>query len=219
MEKLKKAVQDFEDALLSIDRIRAASVFESLRTEELDFSAFEKVMMQALENIGEKWESGSVSLAQVYMSGIICEELITKAIPERESQAEGNLRLAIGVLQDQHGLGKRIVTSVLRAGGFSVLDLGQGLHLEEMARRTMENQVDILLISTLMLHSALEVKKIREQLAEAGFQGKIIVGGAPFRLAPDLWKEVGADYDGKNASHVITLIREIAANKERGILE
>jgi len=34
----------------------------------------------------------------------------------------------------------------------------------------------------------------------------LIVGGAPFRFDANLWKEVGADAMGKNASEAINII-------------
>lgn len=47
-------------------------------------------------------------------------------------------------------LAKRIVYSVLRAAGFELLDFGLALSVDEMVHKTIENQVEILLISTLM---------------------------------------------------------------------
>ena len=41
--------------------------------------------MEALERIGDGWEEGQLSLSQVYMSGVICEEMIEKYIPKYSS--------------------------------------------------------------------------------------------------------------------------------------
>src|SRR5271157_6560472 len=80
--------------------------------------ALDALMMPALERIGELWESGELALAQVYMSGRICEELIDALMPDSDwNGAGGEPPVAIGVLDDRHALGKRIVQSVLRASG------------------------------------------------------------------------------------------------------
>ena len=60
-----------------------------------------------------------------------------------------------------------------------------------------------------MFSSALKVKLVKEKLTAMGSIAKIIVGGAPFRLDSTLWKSVGADVDGKDASNVIKAIEQV----------
>jgi methanogenic corrinoid protein MtbC1 len=122
--------------------------------------------------------------------------------------------MAIAVLLDHHALGKRIVYSIVRAGGFEIADLGQGLSVEELVAKTLEEKIEILLISTLMLPSALKVKAVRDQLAAQGVTPRIIVGGAPFRFDKNLWQTVGADADGKNATSIIKTIEELMKGVE-----
>ena len=169
----------------------------------------EKLTVEALVVIGDGWENGTVSLSQVYMGGVICEELIDRYLPRLEARRKDIPRMAIAVLQDHHALGKRIVYSVLRSGGFEVQDFGHGLSVEALVAKTIESEVEILLVSTLMLPSALKVKEVISELKARGCKVKTIVGGAPFRLDPALWKAVGADADGKNASSVIQTIENI----------
>lgn len=140
------------------------------------------------------------------MASIICEELIEKYLPLAVAARKDVPKIAIGVLKDHHGLGKRMVYANLRAGGFEVLDFGQGISVEEMCQKTINNQVEILLVSTLMYSSALMVRDLRSMLIELGSTTKIIVGGAPFRLDSELWKIAGADADGKDATNIIGII-------------
>lgn len=170
--------------------------------------------INSLERIGTGWENGNISLAQVYMSGIICEELIEKYLPKSEVKRDNLPRMAIAVLKDHHSLGKRIVYSVLRAGGFEVLDFGQGLNVDDLVNKTIDNEIEILLISTLMLPSALNVKEVKEKLVAKGVNTKIVVGGAPFRLDSNLWKSVSADADGKNAANIIRIIEILLKENE-----
>ena len=143
------------------------------------------------------------------MGGVICEELIDQYLPKTETKRKDIPLMAIAVLLDHHALGKRIVYSVLRSAGFEVLDFGQGLSVESLIAKTIESEVEILLISTLMLPSALKVKEVISTLKAQGCKVKVIVGGAPFRLDPALWQAVGADADGKNASSVIKTIENL----------
>jgi methanogenic corrinoid protein MtbC1 len=58
-----------------------------------------------------------------------------------------------------------------------------------------------------MLPSALEVKAVRATLARRGHRVRIAVGGAPFLLDPELWREVGADAFGRSASDAVAIVR------------
>ncbi len=203
------AVEEFKKALLQINRMRAAEIFEQYFSSEKDFEQLETLAIQSLEAIGNGWNNGTISLSQVYMSGVICEELIDKYLPQLQIKRTNIPKIAIGVLQDYHGLGKRIVYSILRTGGFEVMDFGQGLSVEDLVAKTIEHQVEILLISTLMLPSALKVQAVKEQLAAQGASPRIVVGGAPFRLDKHLWQTVGADADGKTASSIIKTIEAL----------
>lgn len=206
MEKRNLPIDDFQTALLRIDRVKAAEIVDNLYRSNQNFETLEYLTMEALERIGDGWEEGHVSLSQVYMSGVICEELIEKYIPKYHIVYKNKPKIAIAVLLDNHSLGKRIVYSVLRAGGYDLMDFGQGLSVEEMVERTLQEKIDILLISTLMLPSALKVKNVVESLQTQNASVKVIVGGAPFRLDDSLWKKVGADADGKNGTKVKQLI-------------
>ncbi len=209
MKNTDLAIAEFKNALLQINRIKAAELFERSYTDATSFALLERLATNTLEKIGKDWENGAVSLAQVYMSGIICEELMDQYLPKMNIQRKVIPRMAAVVLQDHHGLGKRIVISILRAGGFEVLDFGQGVTVDEVVEKTIENDLEILLISTLMLPSALKVEEVKAKLAAKGSKVKIIVGGAPFRMDSTLWKRVGADADGKNASDIISIIEKM----------
>lgn len=208
MDILAESVSELKKALLKIDRLGARAIFETYAGTYSSVE-IEEVVTLVLEEIGAGWENGTVSLAQVYMSGLICEELVDEFFPDERAERVSNLKIAICVLLDCHALGKRIVLSVLRASGYDVIDLGVGLTEEDAAAKAAENDLDVLLISTLMSVSSLQVRRVRELLDEKGSHAKIIVGGAPFRFDPSLWKRVGAFADGKNASELIPILEKL----------
>ncbi|HIE29714.1 TPA: hypothetical protein EYP66_20790 [Candidatus Poribacteria bacterium] len=117
--------------------------------------------------------------------------------------------MAIAVLEDYHLLGKRLVCTVLRSAGFDLLDYGHGITVDELVKRSIEDGIQILLISTLMLKSALRVKDATVKLHEAGADIKVVVGGAPFLLDHKLWQDVGADAMGRSASEAVEVIKQV----------
>lgn len=201
---------EFLNALLQINRTRAALLFEECYMRDSNFSSLEAMTINALEHIGQGWEAGKYSLAQVYMSGVICEELVDRYLPRVDVKRQNVPKIAIAVLLDHHALGKRIVYSMVRASGFEIIDFGAGLSVEEIVEKTLSEQIEVLLISTLMLPSALKVKQVKELLKNAGASVKIVVGGAPFRLDETLWEAVNADAFGKTASDIIPIIEQMS---------
>ena len=201
---------EFLNALLQINRTKAALLFEECYKGDANFRTLEAMTIDALEQIGLGWESGKYSLAQVYMSGVICEELVDRYLPRVDVKRQNVPKIAIGVLLDHHALGKRIVYSMVRASGFEIIDFGAGLSVEELVEKTLSEQIEVLLISTLMLPSALKVKQVKELLNGTGASAKIVVGGAPFRLDETLWKTVNADAYGKTASDIIPIIEQMS---------
>lgn len=205
---ISQDVDQFEKALLSFDRLAAENILNKSDGDRTPIQFIEELIVPALERLGIGWEQGRVALSQIYMSGRICERLVDDILPPGVPELTDQPRMAIGVLEDYHLLGKRIVYSALRASGFELSDYGQ-ITVDELVKRIKEERIKVLLISVLMLPSALLVKKVREKLKKTGTEVKIVVGGAPFRFDNNLWKEVGADAMGNNASEAIQIITKI----------
>ncbi len=202
---------DMEQALLSVDRVKAGRIVKESCSASSPFTCLETLVVPALEEIGRRWENGDVALSQVYMSGRICEEIVDAMLPPGDPRRVDQPKMAIAVLEDHHGLGKRIVISVLRAGGYEVTDYGLGISADDLAKKAISDNVRILLISSLMLPAALHAKDAIAQIRKVRPDTRVIVGGAPFNFDTNLWKEVGADAMGKTASDTLALVRGMAA--------
>lgn len=209
MEEQRPQIDAFLAALLAMDRIGSEEVLRQVADHHQSFSDVEQVITETLALIGEGWEVGDYSLSQIYMSGVICEEIVGRMLPEFRMARKNSPKIGIGVLIDHHALGKRIVKAVVQAEGFEIFDFGHGLSVDEMVEKTMAYGIDVLLVSTLMLPSALKIREIRQQFEARGITSRLIVGGAPFRFDSNLWQQVGADADGKNATAVIEIIERL----------
>ncbi|BDX05129.1 hypothetical protein MACH26_06500 [Planctobacterium marinum] len=110
------------------------------------------------------------------------------------------------MLDDHHALGKNLVLCSLRIAGLPVRDLGT-LSARDIADIVRDENIELLLISTLMLRSALRVKDLVSYLQADDIQTRVYVGGAPFRLDPELWKKVNAHGMGENSTEAVALVR------------
>lgn len=198
--------REFEEALLAIDRTRAFRLMEgALNVGIPALRLAQTCITPALERIGQGWELGTLALSQVYMSGRISEEVVNSLFPEPEVLRGRQPAIALALLEDYHALGKRMVQLALRSAGYRCLDYGR-VTAEELSRRIQEEAPDLVLVSTLMYRSALRVEAVTSTLARAGCGIPLCVGGAPFRFHGGLWKNVGADAWGAEASDAVAFV-------------
>jgi len=198
--------EEFEKALLSLNKMAAKNLISEIAQAEGAMQCVETVVVPVMERIGSKWEEGDVALSQLYMSGRICEEIVDTILPPLDSARKRQPNMAIVVFNDYHFLGKRIVYTLLRASGFELQDYGQNTDIEALAVRVKEDGIKVLLVSVLMLNSALRVKNLIETIRLTSPETKVVVGGAPFRFDQQLWQEIGADAMGKNASEAVDIV-------------
>jgi len=205
-EGLDTQVEDLISALIIMDRLAIRDIMDyadrSIGREHI----IDNLIVPALEEIGRRWEEGRLAISQVYMAGVLIEDTITALFPEIESARKNEERIATVVLEDYHMLGERIVAAHLIGAGYSPIRYGRR-SVSELLPLIKRDNIRYLLISTLMLPSALKIKEVTSQLSGEGV--KIIVGGAPFRFDPELGMEVGADRVCFTASDAITAIREL----------
>ena len=201
-------VEAFSAALQDLDRVRADTLFLGALAQGTPIQAVEQLVVPALQHIGQAWDDGSVALSQVYMAGRFCEELVERVLPPSDPDRKHQPRSAIVLLNDYHMLGKRIVYSVMRASGFELFDYGR-MEVNEVVERAITDRLRVLLISVLMLPSALKVREVCDQLKARGADIRVVVGGAPFLFDAELWREVGADAMGRSAADAVTIVERL----------
>ena len=198
-------LDELEAALLALDRVSVKRLLGDGAARLTPIERVEQWVVPVLERMGTGWDEGRVSLSQVYMSGRLCEELVDQILPPCDSARHDFPPMAIAVLEDYHLLGMRIVYSALRASGFALRNYGR-CEVGELVDRVKADGIQILLISVLMLPSALRVRDLRACLAEAGCVPRVVVGGAPFRFDSQLATEVGADASGVSAADAVAAV-------------
>lgn len=195
------------ESLLALDRLTATRLLVDHAREHGPLATVDHLVSPALDTIGQAWDRGDTSLAQVYMAARLCEEVVTPILPDEGHRSADQPRIAIAVLDDAHALGKRIVKSVLHASGYVVRDYGITVPADVLATQAANDGIDVLLVSTLMLRAALQVRPLVDRLRALGFGGRVVVGGAPFRMDDALWRDVGADAFGRTAADALAVLK------------
>jgi methanogenic corrinoid protein MtbC1 len=200
-------VAEFEKALIDVDKAAAEKLFtEGIEsTSPLEF--MDHVMVPAIEGIGSRWDEGKIALSQMFMATRISEQLVN-TLPPPAPIREDQPKLALALYWDYHALGKTVVMSMLRVNGFDVIDYKRQDD-EGLIKRANEDKLKVLCISVLMMPSALRLKNVLPKLNP---DIKVLVGGAPFRFDPEMYKNIGAHAMGKSATEAVERVTELMAS-------
>jgi methylmalonyl-CoA mutase cobalamin-binding domain/chain len=202
------AVERASEAILNLDKDDLESLVEASLATMTPLQVAEDIISPALELIGGMWEEGSANLAQVYLGSRLCEDLLNRILPGESHWRRDSPVIAITNFEDHHSLGKRIVFMTLRSNGYDIIDLGW-TDASSIGRAAKEKEVEVLMVSTLMLRSALKSKEIPALLRKNGLNALMVVGGAPFFFDPELAREVGADAVGSNGTDAGDIVRSL----------
>lgn len=193
MVRAEDYVHDLELALLANDKQAAQDILLVRLADIPPIHRIEALVTKTLAIIGDKWEKGEVALSQVYLSSKICEEIVSSLLSSSSTPRLERPTIATVTLEDFHLLGIKVVSMAMKSSGHVVIDYGR-METRDLADKVCSDNVQYLLVSTLMLRSALRVKQLREMLQARSCETKIIVGGAPFRFDVELWRYVKADF-------------------------
>jgi len=127
-------------------------------------------------------------------------EILKPHLQTGEQRATGTI--VIGVCEgDIHSIGKNIVSTMLQAAGFKIIDLGKDVPVNSFIEAAKENDADIIAISALMTNSMLGMKDVIDAAKSNGISAKIIVGGGP--VSAEYAKQIGADGFGDDAKEAV----------------
>jgi trimethylamine corrinoid protein len=183
-----------------------------------------QIIIPSIEKMIAALTDMDATISQHFIASQVAEEITEKMLAQFKTSPGIEGKIIIGTpLGDFHGLGKKIVAGCLRANMFQVEDIGLNVPPEVFVDKAGRSGAQIIGVSSMMVHTAageMGPKMIRKILEKRGLAGKIklVVGGAPYRFDPDLFREVGADAYAENgivAVKVISDLVEEAKNETR----
>ncbi|MDD2850735.1 MAG: cobalamin-dependent protein [Desulfuromonadaceae bacterium] len=214
------------EAILGGERELANSLLDTYAAANGSYRrAMNEVLEPVLVEIGIKWAEENTSLAQGYVAGKVAEDTLFKIIRDEQDilhTQEIKGTVVIGNIEDDfHSLGRKLVSIFLQSAGWIVHDLGSDVSPEEFVDKAAETDACIIGVSAMMYTTAANIKKVRDELDRRNLSGRIMlaVGGAVFRLRPELTREVGGDGTAANGYQVPQLFAELLARSQRETLQ
>jgi methanogenic corrinoid protein MtbC1 len=208
-QPLADLAHQYLSALLRYDRHSASTLIlgaveNKVSIREIYCHVFEPCQYE----IGRLWQSNMVSVAQEHYCTAAAQFIMSQLFPYifRSDRTFRGTIVAACVTGELHEIGARMLCDLLEMEGWNTIYLGANVPTAGIVDVLRDNRSDILAVSASM---AFHIRAVREVIAAvrlASPEVRILVGGYAFRIAPNLWRDVGADYCAKNATDAISLI-------------
>jgi corrinoid protein of di/trimethylamine methyltransferase len=178
----------------------------------------QEVIVPALTKVGQRFEDLEIFLPELMAAGEAgnaCTALIEQAILKSGSKMQAEGMVIIGTVKgDIHDIGKNIVTSLLKAHGFKVNDLGKDVPASRFIDMAEADNADVIAASALMSITRAGCRDVADMLRDRGLKDKyfFIVGGGS--VTQEYANEIGADGFSETGSGAVELVKSLMAKKK-----
>jgi trimethylamine corrinoid protein len=212
----EKILKDLQNAVLGYDSAAAVSAAKAAIAAKMDpLSAIEKGLIPAIERIGDQFEKMEIYLPELMLAADAMKSALALLLPLIPKGSKGaKATVVMGTVQgDVHEIGKNIVSSLLMAGGFNVIDLGVDVKTMAFVDEAKKANAKIIGASALMSSTIGSQKDIVDYLVSSGERRKyaVLVGGGP--TTKEWAKEIGADGCGMTAVEAVKLANKFAKGR------
>lgn len=160
--------------------------------------------------VGKRYEAGEYFVSDLIMAGELLKQTTRLLGPQLKGDGGSSRgKVVIGTVKgDIHDIGKDIVVSLLRAGGYEVTDLGVDTPPAKFVEAVKTSGASIVGLSGLLTISFDAMKTTVAELQAAGLraQVKVMIGGGP--TTEQVRQYVGADARGADAQAAVALCNQ-----------
>ncbi len=198
---------DYLGLLLDAKRGHAAELIDELVERGVSVQdIYEHIFQVTQYEIGVLWQRNEINVAHEHYCTAATQLIMSRLYPIIFSTSKHGAKLvACSVSNELHEMGIRMVSDFFEMNGWDTYYMGSNMPNAQLIHSLLENEADLFAISvTLPVHIG-KVKTLIEQIRERDDLKdlKIMAGGYPFAIIPDLEKKIGADATAKSAGQAI----------------
>ena len=200
-------------ALSTVDQEGSLNEVQKLLKAGVEpFEIIERGIMQGMDIVGEKFQSGEYFLPELLLAARAveaCSSIVKPLIKGEQNRIKGTIVMGT-VAGDIHSLGKDIVITTLESGGFRVVDAGVDVPADEFIKAVRTEEARILGLSALLTVTMVKMEEVIKALHDESDLAhvKVMIGGAP--VDQQFAESIGADAYGKDARDALLKARELA---------
>ncbi len=168
-----------------------------------------------MEEVGRQFENQLIFLPEMMMAAKAAGSVLDVLRAYLDVNTDQNkISVVLGTVRgDVHDIGKNIVSMVLQASGYRVVDLGVDVPAEKFIQAVRDSEADTVGLSALLSCTLPQmgetVKRIKRAFPVDG--PLILVGGAP--VTDPFARSIGADFHGRNGPDAVGYLRKHVSHK------
>lgn len=205
--------QEYLQALLDSDRRRASQlILDAVQAGVPVKDIYLHVFQRSQYEIGRLWHLNKITIAHEHYCTAATQMIMSQLYPLTAANNKvGKRVVAAGVSGELHELGIRMVADFFEMAGWETLFLGANTPLPAIIKLLIEHKADVLAISATMTFHVSYVAALIDAVRASPECGdvRVIVGGHPFNIAPDLWEDIGADAYGRDAQEAVEIAERL----------
>jgi methanogenic corrinoid protein MtbC1 len=203
-----------EQAVLSGDDALAAELTRlALDEGNQPGPILQEVLAPALQKVGQLWREGKFYMPHAVVSIDAFQAAKDILMAHEGGRVEYIGKVVIGtVAGNEHLLGKKMISGMLAASGFEVIDLGQNVPAQAFIQAVREEKPDVLGLgcyTSSAVHSLAEVVKLLRD-SGLGHSVRVVIGGES--TSQELADELGVDTWGGDVLDTVDKVMQLIGN-------
>lgn len=200
--------QQYLNALLQADRQQAAKlVMDAIDNGVSIQDVYLNVFQNSQYEIGRLWQTNQIGVAQEHYCTAATQMIMSLLYPRIfRTKRNGRSLVSACISSELHEIGARMVADFFEMEGWDTYYLGANVPAKSIIEAIELRKADVLAISATMISNIRATEQLLQEIraSEVGKKVKILVGGYPFNISPDLWQRIGADGSASNALDAVT---------------
>ena len=202
-------------AVIGADRRAASQMILQAVDEGMPVSEVNLEVLQPVQKeLGRLWQTNRITVAQEHYATAVTQMVMSQLYAHIFSnQKNGRTMVAACVGGELHEIGMRMVADFFEMRGWDTHYIGANTPVNDIVETVALTRADVLALSVTMGSHVVQISEVIDALrADSRTAGtKVIVGGYPFILAPELWRRVGADGSAGDAAAALELAERLVA--------
>jgi methanogenic corrinoid protein MtbC1 len=214
---LTQLARSYLAALLACERHEASRlILDAVQNGAPIKDVYIHVFQQTQQELGRLWQINQITVAQEHFCTAATQMIMSQLYPRIFAGPRiGRCFVGACVSGDLHEIGMRMVADFFEMEGWDTVYLGASVPVPDLIRTLQDRKADVVGISaTLTPHISAVARMVPAIRAAPSCRNIIIlVGGYPFHVVPDLWKQVTADGTCPDARGAVDLANQLIGTK------
>jgi MerR family transcriptional regulator, light-induced transcriptional regulator len=174
-----------------------------------------EVFQPCMREIGLLWQTNQITVGQEHFSTAVTQTVMSQLYPYIFTpQKKRYCMVATAVGGELHAMGLRMVSDFLEMDGWDTYYLGADMPTESVLHTIAARKANLVAISATISYHVSKVLALvhRIRSTPALERVKIMVGGYPFNISEDLWRQVGADGYARDAQEAVGVANRLVGD-------